>query len=60
MCKHLGGLLQLVLIPEWKWEVISLEFITDFPKTFKQHDSIMVVVDRLTKMVDFIAVKYTY
>ena len=42
---HLGGLLQPLPIPEWKWEVITMDFITKLPK---QHDSAMVVVDNLT------------
>ena len=59
-CKHLGGLLQPILIPEWKWEVISMDFITSFPRTSRKHDSIMVVVDKFTKVTHFIPVKYTY
>lgn len=59
-CKHPSGLLQLILIPEWKWEVISMDFITGLPKTVKQHDSIMVIVDRLTKVTHFIPVKSTF
>ena len=58
--KHPGGLLQLIVIPEWKWEVISMDFITVFSRTYRQHDSIMVVVDRLTKVVHFIPMKSTY
>lgn len=56
--KHPGGLLQLILILEWKWEVISMDFITGFPRTSRQHDSIMVVADRLTKVAQSIRVKY--
>lgn len=59
-CKHPGGLLQPILIPEWKWEFISMDFITGLPRTSRQHDSIMVVVNRLTKVVHFILVKYIY
>eukprot|EP00253_Pinus_taeda_P032560 PITA_32560 len=59
-CKHPSGLLQPILIPEWKWEVISMDFITGFTRTSKQHDSIMVVVDNLTKVAHFIPVKSTY
>ena len=59
-CKHPSGLLQPILIPEWKWAVISIDFITSFPRTSRQHDYIMVVVDKLTKVVHFILLKSTY
>lgn len=59
-CKNLGGILQAIYIPEWKWEVISMEFTIGFPRTVRQHDSIMVIVDRLKKVVHFIPVKYTF
>ena len=58
--KHLGGLLQPISIPEWKWEVISMDFITGLSRIVRQHDSIMVMVDRLTKVVYFILVKSTF
>jgi len=35
-------------------------FITGFPRTFRQHDSIMVVVNRLTKVTHSIPIKSTY
>ena len=44
-------------VPEWKWEVISMDFITRLPMTWGQHDSIMVVVDKLMKVAHFILVK---
>jgi len=59
-CKNLGGLLQPIMIPKWKWEVISMDFITGFIKTTRQHDSIMVIVDILTKVAHFISVKSTF
>ena len=37
-----------------------MDFITKLPKTSKQHDSIMVVVDKLTKAAHFIPVKITH
>ena len=37
-----------------------MDFITKLPKTNKQHDSIMVVVDKLTKATHFIPVKLTH
>jgi hypothetical protein len=57
---HLTGLLQPLPIPEWKWEVVTMDFITKLPRTTKQHDSIMVVVDKLTKDTHFIPVKLTH
>jgi hypothetical protein len=48
-------------IPEWKWEVVTKDFITKFPRTSKQHDFIMVVVvDKLTKVVHFIPMNVTH
>ena len=47
--RHAAGLLQPLPIPEWKWDVVTMDFITRLPRTSKQHDSIMVVVDKLTK-----------
>ena len=37
-----------------------MDFITRFPNTVRQHDSIMVIVDRLTKVAHFILVKSTF
>ena len=37
-----------------------MDFITDLPKNFRQHDSIMVVIDKLSKVAHFIPVKSTY
>jgi hypothetical protein len=54
--KHPAGLLQPLQIPEWKWETISMDFITGLPKTIKQHDAIMVVVDKLSKETHFIPI----
>ncbi|XP_052728486.1 uncharacterized protein LOC128195286 [Vigna angularis] len=51
-----GGLLQQLEIPEWKWDSISMDFVTHLPHTVKNHDSIWVIVDRLTKSAHFLAV----
>jgi hypothetical protein len=45
--RHAVGLLQPFPIPVWKWEVVKMDFMIGFPNTDKQHDSIMVVVDKL-------------
>lgn len=58
--QHPAGLLQPLPIPEWKWETISMDFITGLPRTKKGNDSIMVVVDKLSKAAHFIPVQSTY
>jgi hypothetical protein len=58
--KHLVILLQPFPIPNWKWEVLTIDFITKLPKVIRQHDSIMVLVDKLTKSIHFILVKMTH
>ena len=55
-----AGLLQPFPVPEWKWEVISMDFVTGLPMTWRQHDSIMVVVEKLTKAANFIPVNSTH
>jgi hypothetical protein len=47
-------------VPEWKWESISVDFIVGLPRTPKGHDSIWVIVDCLTKVAHFIAVRNDY
>ena len=47
------GLLQPLHIPVWKWDKISMDFIIGLPKTPSGHDSIWVIVDRLTKVARF-------
>jgi hypothetical protein len=53
-------LLQPLLVPEWKWEEIAMDFIVGLPRTQSGYDSIWVIVDRLTKVAHFIPVKTTY
>ena len=55
-----GGMTQEIDIPTWKWDVINMDFITGLPHTHRQHDSIWVIVDRMTKPSRFLAVKTTY
>jgi len=39
-----------------EWEVITLNFITGLPKSKQKNDSIMVVVDKVSKNAHFIPV----
>jgi hypothetical protein len=55
-----AGLLQPLSIPGWKWEEISMNFIVGLPPTVKNHNSIWVIVDRLTKSAHFIPVRVDY
>ena len=54
-----AGLLQPLPIPGWKWEEISMDFITGLLVMQRGHDSIWVIVDRLTKSAHFIPVNTT-
>ncbi|KAL0285189.1 UNVERIFIED_CONTAM: Retrovirus-related Pol polyprotein from transposon.6 [Sesamum radiatum] len=39
------------LHPEWKWESITMDFVTGFPTTMKGYNAIWVIVDRLTSLL---------
>jgi len=58
--QNMDSLLQPIPIPEWKLEVITLEFITGPPKSKKHNDSIMVIVDKLSKVAHFIPIQSTF
>ena len=55
-----GGELQPLPVPDWKWEDISMDFVTALPRTPAGHEAVWVVVDRLTKSAHFIPIKMTY
>ena len=48
------GLLRPLPIPSQGWECIAMDFIIRLPKTSSGHDSVLTVVDRLTKMAHFL------
>ena len=54
------GMLKPLPIPTWKWEQISMDFVTGLPKSKHGHDAIWVIVDRLTKSAHFLPVLMTY
>ncbi|XP_073289635.1 uncharacterized protein [Primulina huaijiensis] len=47
-------------IPQWKWEHITMDFVTGLQRTPKGYNSIWVIVDRLTKSTHFLQVKTTF
>ena len=51
--QHPSGLLVQPDVSSWKWEDISMDFITKLPCTSRKNDSIWVIVDRLTKSARF-------
>ena len=55
-----SGLLVQPKIPVWKWESIAMDFITKLPRTTRGHDSIWVIVDRLTKSAHFLPIRETH
>ena len=55
-----AGLLRPLSVPEWKWDCITMDFIVSLPKTLENHDSIWVIVDRLTKAAHFIPINIRY
>ncbi|KAF5763838.1 putative nucleotidyltransferase, Ribonuclease H [Helianthus annuus] len=55
-----SGLLQQLEMPVWKWELVTMDFVTKLPKTRKGNDTIWVIVDRLTKSGHFLPMKETF
>nr|GEW32846.1 putative reverse transcriptase domain-containing protein [Tanacetum cinerariifolium] len=50
---------QQLEIPKWKWENVTMDFVTALPRTPSGYDSIWVIVDRLTKSAHFLPKKKT-
>ncbi|GJT76481.1 reverse transcriptase domain-containing protein [Tanacetum coccineum] len=55
-----SGLLQQPEIPEWKWEKITIDLVTKFPRSSDGYDAIWVIVDRLTKSDHFLPIREDY
>ncbi|KAL2252851.1 UNVERIFIED_CONTAM: Transposon Tf2-11 polyprotein [Sesamum indicum] len=52
-----AGKLHPLTIPEWKWEKTTMDFVIRLPRTFRTHDAIWVIVDRLTKSSYFLSIR---
>nr|GEY55627.1 putative reverse transcriptase domain-containing protein [Tanacetum cinerariifolium] len=55
-----SGLLQQPKILEWKWDKITMDLVTKFPKRSSRYDVIWFVVDRLTKSAHFLPIREYY
>ena len=55
-----SGKLQSLDISEWKWDKITMDLVTELPRSTKGYDSIWVIIDRLTKSMHFLPVRTTY
>nr|GEV44226.1 putative reverse transcriptase domain-containing protein [Tanacetum cinerariifolium] len=54
-----SGLLVQPNIPEWKWDNITMDFVTKLPKSSQGYDTIWVIIDRLTKSAIFMPMRKT-
>ena len=55
-----AGLLQPLEVAERKWEHVTMDFVTHFPRTPQGHDAVWVIVDRLMKLSHFLAVRMAF
>ncbi|KAL4283832.1 hypothetical protein GQ457_16G018880 [Hibiscus cannabinus] len=55
-----SGLFQPLKIPKWKWERITMDFVTGLPLTPSKKNSVWVIVDRFTQCAHFLHVHSTY
>ncbi|GJX98284.1 reverse transcriptase domain-containing protein [Tanacetum coccineum] len=60
MYYHLRDMYWWPEIHEWKWDKIMMDFITKLPRTSSGHDTIWVIVDRLTKSAHFLVTREDY
>ena len=56
--KHVG-FLQPLPIPEWKWDHITMDFVVGLSRTICKKNRVWAIVDHLTKLAHFLAMKTT-
>ena len=55
-----AGLLRPLEVAEWKWEHVTMDFVTHLPRTQQRHDAVWVIVDQLTKLARLLTVRITF
>ena len=53
-------LLQPLEVAEWKWEHVTMDFVTHLSRTPQGHNAVWVIVDRLMKSAHFLSVRMTF
>ena len=48
------GKLQSTHVPESKWSGVSIDFITDLPMSSRNRDSVLIIIDKATRMVHLV------
>jgi hypothetical protein len=54
-----AGQLQPLPVAEWKWENVTMDFVTGLPRSPRGNDAVWVIVDRLTKTAHFLPMRVT-
>ncbi|KAF3654091.1 RING/U-box superfamily protein [Capsicum annuum] len=55
-----SGSMQEFTIPTWKWEEVNMDFVKGLPRTRHPHDSVWVIIDRMTKSAQFLPIHTSY
>ncbi|KAJ4717010.1 Retrotransposon protein, putative, Ty3-gypsy subclass [Melia azedarach] len=53
-----SGLLKPLLVPEWKWKRIAMDFVVGLPKTQKGYNAVWVIVDSWDKHLSLVEFAY--